>query len=352
MSRRSQASLLAVALLVLLVGVASQLPVPYVTASPGPTVNVLGEQNGSPIVEVRGHRTYPTEGQLRLTTVSVTRPDREVNLVEAVGAWLRSDTAVVPFESMYPGNRTAEEERAESAAQMANSQDTAIASALSALGYDLTTYAEVIGVNPGGPSDGTLEARDRILELEGDPIDGVQQVFDALEDAKPGDEISGVVQRGTARKSFTVTTEAASDDPDRAVLGVFVGTGYDFPFEVEVDLGEAIGGPSAGLVFALSIYDTLTPGSLTDGRSIAGSGTIAADGSVGPIGHIAQKIVGARDAGATLFLVPPDNCDSAVTAAVDPDEIRLVRAPTLASAIDSLEKYAQDPTADLPRCPQ
>jgi PDZ domain-containing protein len=172
-----------------------------------------------------------------------------------------------------------------------------------------------------------------------------------MEGVEPGTRVSGAVRRGGERQRFTVTTEPAADDPDRAVLGILVGTGYRFPFDVRVGLGDDIGGPSAGLVFALSIYDVLTPGPLTDGHVIAGTGTITADGRVGRIGWIRQKVSGAQDAGARLFLVPPDNCAAAVLAPVDPERLRLVRADTLRSAIDSLELYAEDPSADLPRCP-
>jgi PDZ domain-containing protein len=101
-------------------------------------------------------------------------------------------------------------------------------------------------------------------------------------------------------------------------------------------------------MFSLGIYDTLTKGSLTDGRTIAGTGTIDAAGVVGPIGGIQQKIVGARDAGAELFLVPPDNCDEAVEA--PNGDMRLVEAPTTHSALDSIKKWVADPDAKLPTC--
>ncbi len=351
MSRRSVASLLAVGMLLGLFVVAVREPVPYVTVSPGPTVDVLGESGDKPIVQVRGHKTYPTSGQLRLTTVSVTNPDARTTLAEALAGWVRPDVAVLPYTAMYPDAGTAEQEKAESAAQMVGSQDTAVAAALVELGYDLPTYAEVIGITPGGASDGVLEARDRILSLDGRPIDSTDQVFAALADVRPGDTVSGTVRREGKTVPFKVTTTAAPDDKSRALLGILLGEGYQFPFDVRVRLDDTIGGPSAGLMFALSVYDTLTPGALTQGEVVAGTGTIAADGSVGPIGGIRQKIVGAERAGATLFFVPPDNCDSAVLAPVDDDEISLVRAPTLHSALASLRKHTQDPSADLPRCP-
>ena len=350
MTRRSIASLLAAVLLIALVLVATQMSVPYVTVSPGPTVNVLGESDGEPIVRIDGHRTYPTDGQLRLTTVSVTNPEAHVSLLEALWAWMRSDRDVLPAEAMYPDNSTAEQEHAESAAQMVSSQDNAVAAALSELGYTLPTHVEVTGVSPDGPSDGKLEPRDRITSVDGRPVDKMDDLLGALDDVQPGDPVEVGIRRGGTDKTVEITTTASKDEEKRALIGVLVGLGYDFPFDVHVGIDDSIGGPSAGLVFALSVYDTLTPGALTGGDVIAGTGTIAPDGSVGPIGGIREKIVAATRAGAELFLVPPDNCASALEAPVD-DDVRLVRADTLHSAVTSLEKYAEDPTADLPRCP-
>lgn len=349
MSRRTVASLLALAVLVGLVVLASRLPVPYVTVSPGPTLDVLGENDGEPIVQVSGRRTYPTTGELRLTTVSVTSPDSRVSLVQALGGWLRPDVDVLPFESMYPAERTAEQERAESAAQMVSSQDAAIAAALTELGYTLRTYAEVTGVTPDGPSDGKLEARDRILRAGGQRVRVVEDLLAVVDAATPGDRIDVRVLRDGRTVDVEVTTVAAEDDPDQALIGVLVGTGYTFPFDVTIALDDSIGGPSAGLVFSLSVYDTLTRGSLVNG-TVAGTGTIGPDGVVGPIGGIHQKVAAARDVGATLFLVPPANCQGAVDAAVD--GVRLVRADTLHAAVEALRSYAENPAADLPRCPR
>jgi PDZ domain-containing protein len=134
------------------------------------------------------------------------------------------------------------------------------------------------------------------------------------------------------------------------VVGVQIGTGYDFPFDVSVRLGEDIGGPSAGLMFSLGVYDTLTPGSLTAGTDVAGTGTIDEHGRVGSIGGIQQKIVGAVDAGATIFFVPPANCESALHADVRKDQVRLVKAPTMHSAVQSLRAYARNKDAKLPAC--
>ena len=352
MTRRTLARLLSAGLFVASVVAAVLLPVPYVTVSPGLTVDVLGEAGDEPIVEVEGHRTYETEGELRLVTISVSKPEHRVSLGEALTAWVSDDDAVEPRALLYPdSDATDEQQRAQSAAEMVTSQDSAVAAALTELGHELPTYAEITGIVPDGPSDGVLEPRDRLLRLDGRRVRSGERLMAVLRRVEPGDALTGAVRREGKRVAFEVTTTGSPDYPERAVMGVYVGTGFDFPFDVRVGIDDRIGGPSAGLVFAMSVYDTLTPGSLTGGQVVAGTGTITPDGEVGAIGGVQQKIAGAAADGARLFLVPPDNCTDALGAPDDAlDRLRLVRAPTLRSALDSVTTWADDPSADLPSC--
>lgn len=350
MTRRTLSSLVAVVLLAGLVGVATFLPVPYVTMSPGPTVDVYSSHEGRRVIDVDGTETYPTRGNLRLTTVSVTSPGVQLSLLEVLSAWFDDTRAVFPRAVIYPPEQSPEEAERESSVQMVSSQDTAIAAALTELGYDLPLRVEVLGVGEDAPADGELRTRDVILKVNGTKITEVAQVSEEIQEVGTDEPTEFVVLRDGERKTVQVTAEPSEDEPGRAVVGITIGTGYDFPFDVDLRINEAIGGPSAGLIFAIAVYDTLTPGALTAGEQIAGTGTIDARGRVGPIGGIQQKIVGAADAGAELFLVPPGNCASALHADVQEDEIRLVRAPTMASAVQSLKKYADDPDAELPSC--
>ncbi len=356
MNRRSAATVTSVAAIVLLVAGIVASPMPFVTMNPGPTVDILGTFRKEPIVKVDGAKTYDPSGELRLVTVSESTPDHRVLLAEALQAWWDDDSALLPRDAVYPKTTTSEDERALSAAQMVTSQDTAIAAALRRLGYRLKTFPEVIGLSPGGPSAGKLELRDRIRSIDGTRTRTLDSVYKALKDVKAGATVTVVVQRGSfdepTTKRLRITTVRDPDPANggRALIGIFPGTGYRFPFTVSVGIDDGIGGPSAGLMFALAIYDTLTPGDLTGGADVAGTGTITDTGEVGAIGGIQQKIVGAKRDGARLFLVPPDNCADALGAPVDDDEIRLVKAATLESAIDSLTAYADDPDADLPRC--
>lgn len=350
MNRHSLASIVVFSLLVLLLATAVFLPVPYVTQSPGPTVNVLGSSEGKPIITVSGHRTYRTEGDLRLTTVSVTNPTQRIGLDDALRAWFDGERAVYPRDVIYPPERTAKDVETQSAVDMVSSQDTAIAAALHELGYTLPRRVEIVDVTKGAPADGKLETRDRIVSVDGTRITDVSQVSKAVQARGIGAPTRFVVRRGSSTREVTVTPKASPDDPEKAAVGVQIQRGYDFPFDVSVRLGEGIGGPSAGLIFSLGVYDTLTPGSLTGGTDIAGTGTITGKGRVGPIGGIQQKIFAAADAGARLFLVPPANCDSALKADVTKDDITLVKAPTMHSAVTSLKAYARDPGAELPAC--
>jgi PDZ domain-containing protein len=350
MSRRSTAILLGLVLVLMLVAAAVRSPVPFVTLEPGPTLDVLATSEGEPIVDVEGHETYPTTGALRLVTVSETTAEHEVLLPEAMNAWWRPSMTLIPREIAFPEVTTNRDERAVSAAQMVSSQDTAVAAALRELDYDLDSFPVVSGITPGGPAEGELKVRDRVVSVGGTRTTDVDAVFDAVSEVEPGEDVVIEVRRKGALERVTLTTVPHPDDADRALIGIFPGTGYDFPFEVSVGIDEGIGGPSAGLVFALAVYDALTPGGLTGGTDVAGTGTIDDEGTVGPIGGIHQKILGARRDGATLFLVPPDNCAAALSAPVEADEIALVPAATLDDAIDAVATHADDPEAELPRC--
>jgi len=350
MTRRTVASILASGLLLTLFVVAAAMPVPYVTMSPGPTVDVLAEAKGEEIVQVDGHKVYDTDGRLELTTVSVTGPSQNLSLVEALAAWFDRSRAVYPRDVVYPKEQSEAEVETESSVQMVSSQDTAIAVALSELGIEAPVITEVLAVTKDAPASGKLETRDKLLKVNGTVITDAASVSKAVQKTAVGERATFVVRRDGKTRTISVETEASEDDPKRAVVGVVVGEGYDFPFDVSVNISEQIGGPSAGLIFSLAVYDTLTPGALTDGLNVAGTGTIAPNGTVGSIGGIQQKIVAAADSGAELFLVPPGNCDSALGAGVDEEEITLVKTKTMHSAVESLEAYAEDENADLPKC--
>ncbi len=349
MTQRTQAGVIALVLLGAMMAVIIFKPLPFVTYEPGGTVDVLGETDGQEIIEVSGRQAYRDPGELRMTTVLVSSPDARNDLFTLMANWLNPDDATYPFDAIYAPDETAEQRREEGQVDMVTSQDAATAVALTELGYDFTEVVEVTSVTPDSPADGKLEVRDKLLEVGGIPITSPDDVATAVSEAPEGEPIRFKVRRGGSDgKVVRVDLTPTMIDGHQRV-GIRIGTGYEFPFDVTVHISPNIGGPSAGLMFSLGIYDTLTPGSLTGDQSVAGTGTIDEDGNVGPIGGIMQKIVGARDDGAELFLVPPDNCDEAIQARHG--DMRLVRADTMHAAVQAIETWVEDPDADLPACP-
>ncbi|MBC2933958.1 PDZ domain-containing protein [Nocardioides sp. zg-1228] len=345
MKERTGAGLLALCLLAALWAAAAFVPLPYVTYYPGPTVDILADDDGKEIVQVAGRKAYHDDGELRMTTVYVSTPQEDVSLPELLQAYFDPDAAVWPRSSIYAPDETDESTDRESEAAMASSQDTAVAAALTELGEEVDSVVKILDVTPGLPADGKLEVRDVLLRVGDTPIREAQDVVDAVDEASPGEPLTFLVRRGEKEVSVDVTPEEVEGD---LRIGIAPGLGFDFPFDVSVDISERIGGPSAGLMMALAIYDTLTPGSLTGGAEIAGTGTITPTGEVGPIGGIQQKIAAARDAGADLFFVPAANCGG--IGGVDPGDMRLAKATTMHAAVETLSDWVADPDTDLPTC--
>ncbi len=345
MTQRTLAGLVAVPLLLALWVAAAFAGLPYVTYAPGLTVNVLGDNGQDPIITVKGHAVYRDKGQLRMTTVLVSQPGARNTLPELLRDWISRDKAVYPYDAIYQEDETPEQSKQQGQQEMTTSQDAATAAALTELGYHVTRAA-VADVEKGSPADGHLQKGDVVLEVGDTAVADSAALVAAVRAAGAGQPIDFTLQRKGKRVQERVTPRQVDGKPQ---VGIQVATTTTtFPFDVKVGIDPSIGGPSAGLMFSLGIYDTLTPGSLTGGRTIAGTGTIDASGAVGPIGGIQQKIAGAREAGARLFLVPPDNCDEAVGA--QNGSMRLVEAPTMHSAVQSIEAWEKDPDATLPTC--
>ena len=323
----------------LVVGVV--VPVPFVELSPGPTYNTLGEADGKPIISISDTPTYPTSGNLDLTTVNERGgPGHPVYLGRVVVGWADPSVRVVPREAFYPDDVDPGQVAAENTQLFSDSESDAIAAALRYLKRPVITLTIVSQVVGGGPSDGKLEAGDVLQSIDGVRVTEPQTVTDTMTKVSPGDKVTLVVRPEEGKdpeKTVVVTTGKAPDDPNRAFLGIGVGTTYKAPFPISVQLG-GVGGPSAGTMLSLGIIDKLTPGELNGGRFVAGTGTITPDGEVGPIGGIAQKLVGARRAGATLFLAPESNCDDVVAGGV-PDGLTVARIKTLGDAVAAIEAY-------------
>ncbi|MGH3414665.1 MAG: YlbL family protein [Marmoricola sp.] len=351
--RRNLAALLSVAFIAGLAIWATQLHVGYTLYSPGPTVNILGASKGKPIVEVSGRKSYHDGGQLRLVTVYESGVDQRVSLPEALLGWLDPKVNVYPHDAVYPRQETTKSVQQQSSLEMASSQDNAIAAALHVLGIHFSQAVRVHSVEKGAPARGHLKAGDLVLSVDGHPARQTGAMANRIKRLRPGTRVHLAVSRDGQRRTVTVTTGrlgSSGKERRRSHLGVAIEPSYHFPFRVRLRLADNIGGPSAGMMFAIAVYDQLTPGSLTDGRTIAGTGEIDARGVVGEIGGIQQKIVGAQRDGAELFLVPSGNCAEALGADYDPQKMRLVRVHRLRSAISDVRRWAHDSRAPLPSC--
>ena len=331
MSRR------AVTLLVAGIGVvaaalaAALLPVPYVILSPGPTLNTLGRTSGGPLITVSGHRTYPVSGHLNLVTVSfVGGPGDGFNVFTALRAWLTPSDAVVPEQELFPTGQSEQQVVQQDTEQMVSSQQTAEAAALCTLHIPFTTVDRVTQTENGLPAAKVLRKGDVITAVNGTPVSCTHATSTLIRQHSAGTPVHLTITRGGRTRQVTVPTTNVGG---HAVIGVLVSESYRFPFSIKISVGN-IGGPSAGMMFALGIVDKLTPGGLTGGKFIAGTGEISADGAVSPIGGIQQKMAGARAAGATVFLTPAANCPD--TRGAVPAGLRLVKVSTLRRALDDL----------------
>ncbi len=322
------------------------LPVPYVIEQPGPAIDVLGEHDGERVLSISGAEQYPTTGSLMMTTVSVAGgPGYPVTPAQVIGAWFDSSESVLPRELVFPDGQSEEETSLRNSADMTTSQQDAVAVALTALGMAYHQDVMVAGVLQGGPADGVLEPGDIVVSIDGQSRTTTADYQKLTRAAPAGQDLTMVVRRAGAETTVQVPTEQV-DGTTR--MGIVLAPGYEFPVDVTVTV-DGVGGPSAGTMFALAVYDELTPGSLTGGAAIAGTGTMSADGQVGAIGGIRQKMVGAREEGARFFLAPAGNCDE-VTGHV-PSGLAVVKVSTFDDALAAVETIGTTGSADsLPTC--
>ncbi|WPO71542.1 MULTISPECIES: PDZ domain-containing protein [unclassified Streptomyces] len=359
MPRRTATMLASTLMLIALLCAGVLIKVPYSEMSPGPTVNTLGDHDGEPVLQISGHKTYPTTGNLNMTTVRVTSADYNMNLAEAVYGWLAHDNIVVPHDTLYPDGKTEQQSTQENAEEFSQSQESAKVAALRELKLPVESQVIVSTVIKGDPAEGKLHAGDVIKKVDGKPVKEMTDVAELVTERKPGDSVTFTIvpvkEAAAAEKSgkeptrteeIKITTKKA-EDGDRAIVGIKAGTDHTFPFTIDIKLAD-VGGPSAGLMFALGIVDKLTPKDLTGGNFVAGTGTIDEKGKVGPIGGIEMKTVGAREKGAEYFLTPKANC--AAAASDVPDGLTLVKVDTIDDAVKSLEKIRKGDTDALPSC--
>jgi Lon-like protease len=346
--RRQASTLLASAgLAVVLFFVGLGLPVPYVRLVPGPVSDTLGSSSGGPLITIKGHPTAPTKGRIYLVTVGeFGGPGKNLSALSVITGWWNTTDAVVPTRLLYPAHVTQQQVEQQDTADMDNSQEQAKVAALRYLGYTLKPGVDVAAINATSSAKGKLEVHDIIVGVDSTTVTNSQQLLDVAKTHKTGDQIVLHVNRNGQPVDVPVTLQAPRAGSTTPSIGIEVVDSFTKPFEIDIDLNN-VGGPSAGMAFALGIVDKLTDGNLTGGRTIAGTGTIDSSGNVGAIGGVQQKMAGARKAGATVFLVPKDNCAEALGAV--PHGLRLVKVSTLSGAIDAI-KQIRDGGTNVPSC--
>jgi Lon-like protease len=300
------------------------IELPFLAFSSGPV------SDAADAITAEDVDTFPPNGELLMLTVV----SQDVNLFEALIAGLDPTIDLVPKEAYQAPDETDEEYRQRALAQMDDSQQRAITVALSYLGYDMVPIdVRITDLVDDAPSSDVLEIGDSVNSFDGVQIVSGTDLTDAVKGHHPGDTVDVGITRDGSDKTVEVELAERPDEPGQAMIGITVGELTEPPFPVSIDAG-AVGGPSAGMMHTLAIVDTLTPGELTKGHVIAGTGTIAYDGTVGNIGGIRQKIVGAEAAGAEYVMVPKGNYDEALTA--ERKAIKIVPVGSLKDALDFL----------------
>lgn len=323
----------------------SQLTVPYVGLGPGPIFNTLGSSDGRELIQVPADKDHPAKGELNLTTVNV-YPD--LTLGDAVAKWFDRSFAIVPREVIYPPGQTVAESDEETRREMTESQHNAVTAALCELGTPVTAEVVIDELTEDSPAGAAgIKKDDVVTAIDGQAVDSVCTLRRLMLAHKPGETVRVAYRRGADRTDTTVTvkTRRGEAGPDGApLMGVgLVERDQHPPFPVTIALND-VGGPSAGLMFALGIYDRLTPGDLTGGLVLTGTGSIDTEGNVGAIGGIQQKLVAAREYGAKFFLTPDGNYAEASRAT--PDGLTLVRVRTLHDALEAVRRIAAGQQAE------
>jgi PDZ domain-containing protein len=310
--------------------------VSYVIESPG---NLYDTGSRIAIARSDGQPTYATDDKIDLVTVTL---DTRVSVFDKFVADHFDDDAIVQPAKDVIGNQSPQQNDDLNALLMTQSKDTAVLAALHRLGYDVhptPTGAIVRETATGSPADGKLRIAETIVAIDGQPVTSPDDVHNVLEPHKPGDHVTLTLEATDHTQRTVDITLGSNPGPERqgtAYIGVVLEPRLaypDLPVTVTITSG-GIGGPSAGLAFTLGILDLMTPGDLTGGKEVAVTGTIEADGKVGPIGGIDSKVLTVAHQHVKYFLVPVDDADEARAHA--PADLQIVPVATLDDAVNFL----------------
>lgn len=340
--KRRLIALCSVLSVLILVGLLGFLPTSdYVVESPGPVFNVNGKLKGKDIISVK-NTNIPTT-PLAMTTVSVQGcDDKGITYWQLIKSELTSSDAVVERDSVCPKNISEKTVSQMNAAQMTGSQDSAVVAAWQLTKPDakftLTVEQAVTdsakqAFNKGDKLVSIVDADSKSVQ-----ITNYKQLREVLEKLTPGKPIKLTVERGSTTQEVSVVGAKPEDSSRKgAMLGITLNvnppTGHEVTYAVE-----NIGGPSAGMIFALDIAQRLEGKNYAGTTPVAGTGTIDLSGNVGAIGGIKQKMLGARDEGYKVFLAPVGNCADVV--GNEPKGMTVIPVSTLSEARAAMQRVA------------
>lgn len=323
-----------------LIGVAALWPSPYVLERPGPVVNALGEisteEGNIPVVSISEIETYSATGAVQVLSVNLKgSPEHPLSWLEALPGLIDPTQILVPVREVFPNDSNAEDRDATNAALMQSSQVQATAAALQLLGEPATTQVVVASVSESGAAAGLLREGDVILSAGGSAITSVTELRSRVAEYTDDAGVPLEIVRDGVPQEVRVTPQRESDT-DPPILGIAVSSVVEFPFDVDIEM-DRIGGPSAGLTFAIAVYELLSEDDLLGGMTVSATGTVDVDGSVGPIGGLPQKMWGASRAGSELMLFPVANCQDVPNSV--PKGLQLVPVASLAEAVDAITEF-------------
>ena len=319
-------------------------PVDFVAVSPGSTHDLLARRDGVPVVKVADLETFPSSGRILVSTVSTTRSDAPVSLPEVVYAHWAPDRDVYAREHVYPPRTTEADVRSRDAQEMATSQADAAAAALRAAGVEVQQIPMVQSVSSTGPAADKLFPGDFVLAIDDTPTPTVADARAAIESRAIGQEVLFRVLRDREVLVVKVDTAPSKTNVGVPVWGGNLVMGYSYRPRIELALDPSLGGSSAGLMMALAIFDTITPGDLVGGRAVAGTGDIDGAGAISGVSGVREMLAAAERDGAEVFLLPAANCADLAGA---PTSTRLVSVSTLEDTINSLDMLADSATEGL-----
>ena len=365
-SKKTRRAVITLAALTVALAALLAMPTGFLIYRPGPTVNVLGSQGETVVLEFTSKSDDPNlpvqremfqgDGELRMVTVSESGGpgNGKVHGAELLQALFEPGSSILRYSDVYDKGVSAEEIEEASAAQMTSSHSTAAIAAMDYLGVPMESELTIVGTVPESDADGKVQEGDVLVSIEVPDgtvhaVDRPSVPFAVVKTVDPGSEVLVTVLRDGKEVTFPITTSGPmkGETFEGSKMGIYLDVNTELPIDVTIHL-ESIGGPSAGLAFALGIIDELTEGGTTGGQSIAATGSLSFAGDVIPIGGVKQKMYGAVRDGSKWFLVPAENCDSVM--GNEPDGLRVVPVKTLSQAADALSAIASGSGEDLPVC--